>query len=102
MGYADGLLRAASPGGSGILDGIKVPILGRVSMDLTTFDVSLVPESSAVPGAFIEIIGAIHTVDDLAREAGTVGYEILTALGTRFHRRYLSAPLLSPASAQKS
>ncbi|TAL02540.1 MAG: alanine racemase [Rhodospirillaceae bacterium] len=99
MGYADGLLRAASPGGSGVLDGFKVPILGRVSMDLTTFDVSLVPESSAVPGAFIEVIGAAHTVDDLAREAGTVGYEILTALGARFHRRYLPAP---PPSARTS
>jgi len=91
MGYADGLLRAASPGGHGVLDGIKVPVIGRVSMDLTTFDISRVPESSAVPGAFIEVIGATHTVDDLAREAGTVGYEILTALGARFHRRYLPA-----------
>jgi len=91
MGYADGLLRAASPGGYGLLDGIKVPIMGRISMDLTTFDVSLVPESSAVPGAFIEVIGAVHTVDELAREAGTVGYEILTSLGARYHRRYLPA-----------
>jgi alanine racemase len=51
-----------------------------------------VPDSSAVPGALIEIIGTHHTVDDLAREAGTVGYEILTSLGQRFHRRYLPAP----------
>jgi len=93
MGYADGLLRATSPGGFGVLDGFKVPIMGRVSMDLTTFDVSQVPESSAIPGALIEIIGTQHTVDDLAREAKTVGYEILTALGTRFHRRYLPAPI---------
>jgi alanine racemase len=92
MGYADGLLRAASPGGVGVLDGFKVPIMGRISMDLTTFDVSQVPESSAVPGAFIEVIGMHHTVDDLAREAKTVGYEILTALGARYHRRYLPAP----------
>ena len=85
-------MRATSPGGYGVLDGTKVPIVGRVSMDLTTFDISHVPESSTVAGGFIEIIGTNHTVDDLAREAGTVGYEILTALGSRYHRKYLSAP----------
>jgi alanine racemase len=89
MGYADGLLRAASPAGHGLLDGQRVPILGRISMDMTTFDVSHIAESAAQPGAFIEVIGTSHTVDDLAREAGTVGYEILTALGQRYHRRYL-------------
>jgi alanine racemase len=92
IGYADGLLRSASPGGHGVLDGIRVPILGRISMDLCTFDVSQVPDSSAIPGAEVELVGLTHTIDDLAREAGTVGYEILTSLGTRFHRRYLPAP----------
>lgn len=91
MGYADGLLRGASPAGHGMLDGHKVPIMGRISMDLTTFDISAVSESGARPGGFIELIGTAHTVDDLARAAGTVGYEILTALGQRFHRRYLPA-----------
>jgi alanine racemase len=92
MGYADGLFRAASPGGHGLLDGQTVPILGRISMDLTIFDVSQVPDSAAQAGGFIELIGSHHTVDDLAREAGTVGYEVLAALGRRFHRRYLPAP----------
>ena len=91
MGYADGLLRAASPGGHGMLDGQRVLMVGRVSMDLCTFDVSNVADSGARAGGFIDLIGPGHTVDDLAREAGTVGYEILTALGGRFHRRYLSA-----------
>ncbi len=96
MGYADGLLRSAGAGGHGLLDGLRVPILGRVSMDLTTFDVSAVAESAAQPGQFIEVIGTTHTVDDLAREAGTVGYEILTSLGSRYHRRYLPAPAAKP------
>jgi alanine racemase len=91
MGYADGLLRSASPRGHGLLDGQRVPILGRISMDLTTFDVSAVPDSAAQPGASIELIGPSHTVDDLAQAAGTVGYEILTGLGQRFRRHYLPA-----------
>ena len=91
MGYADGLLRSAAIAGHGLLDGQRVPVIGRISMDLTTFDVSAVAESSARAGNFIELIGTTHTVDDLARESGTVGYEVLTALGQRFHRRYLPA-----------
>jgi alanine racemase len=91
MGYADGFLRSLGQRGHGILDGIKVPVVGRVSMDLITFDVSNVAESAAQAGGFIEILGATHPVDALAAEAGTSAYEILTALGDRFHRRYLPA-----------
>lgn len=97
MGYADGYLRALGAAGVGILDGIKVPVLGRVSMDLTTFDVSNVPDSAAVPGGFIDMISHVVTVDDVARAAGTIGYEILTSLGHRFHRRYLPAPVTAGA-----
>ena len=92
MGYADGLLRAWSQGGTGSVEDIAVPVAGRVSMDLTTFDVSNVPDSALMPGAFIDILGTRHTVDDVAREAGTIGYEVLTALGHRYTRRYLPAP----------
>ncbi|MCB2107741.1 MAG: alanine racemase [Rhodobacteraceae bacterium] len=91
MGYADGFLRTLSNVGTGYLDGIPVPVTGRVSMDLITFDVSNVPDSAAQPGGFIDILGANLTVDDVAAKAGTIGYEILTALGRRFHRRYLPA-----------
>jgi alanine racemase len=91
MGYADGYLRSLSNAGVGVLDGIKVPVLGRVSMDLITFDVSNVPESAAQPGAFIDVISHMVTVDDVAKAAGTIGYEILTSLGSRYHRRYLTA-----------
>jgi alanine racemase len=91
MGYADGFLRSLGQKGYGVLDGLKVPVVGRVSMDLITFDVSNVPESAARPGGFIEILGAGQTVDQLAAAAGTSSYEILTSLGDRFHRRYLPA-----------
>ncbi len=91
MGYADGLLRSWSASGHAFVDDLRVAVAGRVSMDLTTFDVSHVPDSSLGPGAMVDIIGSRHTIDDLAKESGTIGYEILTALGRRYHRRYLPA-----------
>jgi alanine racemase len=60
-------------------------------MDLITVDVTDVPESDVRPGDFVDLIGPLHTVDDLAREAGTIGYEVLTSLGPRYARRYLGA-----------
>ncbi len=88
VGYADGYLRALSNRGSGYIGEIRVPLVGRVSMDLITFDVSAVPESQARPGAMIDVIGPRNPVDQIATEAGTIGYEILTSLGARYHRVY--------------
>jgi alanine racemase len=88
VGYADGYLRSLSNSGIGFLGGIRVPLVGRVSMDLITFDVSDVPEQLAYPGALIDLIGPINPVDDVADAAGTIGYEILTSLGSRYHRIY--------------
>jgi alanine racemase len=90
IGYADGILRTLSNAGTAQLDGYPVRVAGMVSMDLLSFDISNVPESSARPGAMIELLSQDHTVDDLAQEAGTIGYEILTSLGQRYARRYLS------------
>lgn len=92
IGYADGLLRSFSNRGHGFIDGIKVPVAGRVSMDLTIFDVTAVPDSSLGPDAAIEIIGSSASVDDVAAEAGTIAYEVLTSLGPRYARTYLNAP----------
>jgi alanine racemase len=89
VGYADGYLRSLSNRGSGFIADVRVPVVGRISMDLTTFDVTDVPEADVRPGAFMELIGPRHGVDELAAEAGTIGYEILTALGQRFDRRYV-------------
>jgi alanine racemase len=92
VGYADGYLRSLSSRASGVLAGHRVKLVGRVSMDLITFDVTGVPERFARAGERIELIGTGHTVDDLAAEAGTIGYEILTALGPRYHRTYIPVP----------
>lgn len=94
VGYADGFHRALSNSGTAKLDGISVPVAGIVSMDLLTFDISNVPDSVAVPGAMIDLIANDHTVDDVACEAGTIGYEILTSLGQRYARRYLPAKVV--------
>lgn len=89
VGYADGLFRSLGNRGFGIIGGVKVPVVGRVSMDLTTFDVSAVPADAVHPGAMIELIGPDHDADQLAQEAGTIGYEVLTALGRRYLRDYV-------------
>jgi alanine racemase len=89
-GYADGLHRALSGAGSARFDGKPVPLVGRVSMDLATFDVTEHP--AALPGERLELIGPGHDADALALEAGTTGYEILTSLGRRYRRHYLSHP----------
>ena len=88
IGYADGWPRSLSHRGCGWLAGKRVPLLGRVSMDLATFDVSSVPPDALYPGNMIELIGEHYGVDDVAADAGTIGYEILTALGARHHRVY--------------
>jgi alanine racemase len=89
-GYADGLLRSLSNRGRALAGGTSVPILGRVSMDLITLDVTEADPATLEPGGFVELIGPTHTVDDLAAEAGTIGYEILTSLGRRYHRVWRS------------
>ncbi|MAM69054.1 MAG: alanine racemase [Rhodospirillaceae bacterium] len=88
VGYADGFLRSLGNSGHGYAAGIKVPVAGRISMDLTTFDVSDVPENRLLPGDHIDLICPEYSVDDIARDAGTIGYEILTSLGSRYTRVY--------------
>jgi alanine racemase len=92
VGFADGWLRSLSHRGCGYLAGTRAPLLGRVSMDLMTFDVSAVDPAAAQPGAMIELLGANYGVDDAAADAGTIGYEVLTALGARYHRIYRDPP----------
>ncbi|HEY3636591.1 MAG TPA: alanine racemase [Rhizomicrobium sp.] len=89
LGYADGLMCAIGNKLAGALDGIPIPVAGRVSMDLITLDVTDVP--SAALGDEIEFIGDTISLEDAAAAAGTVNYEILTGLGSRFPRRYVSA-----------
>jgi len=88
-GYADGYLRALSGRAVGQVAGRTVPLVGRVSMDLITFDVTDIPDLA--PGVMMELIGPGNTPDDVAARAGTIGYEILTSLGARYRRDYLTA-----------
>lgn len=94
-GYADGLLRALSGCGFGLLAGQRVPLVGRVSMDLISFDVSSVPEAEAQPGQSMTLIAGGQDrlgvgLEEVATAAGTISYEILTALGQRYARRYVN------------
>jgi alanine racemase len=88
LGYADGLMRTLSNRGHGVVNGIRCPIVGRVSMDLVTLDVSECPPALAQPGMQVEFIGPNQPVDELARAAGTLSYEVFTRLGPRIIRQY--------------
>jgi alanine racemase len=95
IGYADGFLRAASAsdareGAEAIVAGQRCPLAGRVSMDLIAVDVSDVPEARANRGDLVSLLDGEIGVDDLAARAGTIGYEVLTSLGRRYRRVYLS------------
>jgi alanine racemase len=92
IGYADGWRRALSGrapparlAGSDF-DAPPIPLVGRVSMDLTTYDVTDHPTLG--PGDWLELIGPRCTPDDVAEAAGTNAYEILTGFGPRIVRAY--------------
>jgi alanine racemase len=85
-GYADGYLRALSGRAVAMLRGRSVPIAGRVSMDLLTFDVTDVPEAAV--GDTLRLLGPELPPDALAEAAATNAYEILTSLGQRYARRH--------------
>ncbi len=89
LGYADGYPRAAGGRAFAKIAGQVVPLAGRVSMDLITLDVSALPQDAVRPGTLATLIGGLDGVDLLATAAGTIGYEVLTRLGSRFARRYI-------------
>jgi alanine racemase len=88
VGYADGWFRSSIDRGSAGIAGQRVPIVGRISMDLLTLDVTDIAPELARPGAFVDLIDEQHDVDAVAAAAGTIGYEVLTALGRRYQRVY--------------
>ena len=93
VGYADGFLRSASaargkPAAEVIVAGKRCPIAGRVSMDLLAVDVTDLAEGAARRGDLATLIGDGISVDELAAGMGTIGYEVLTNLGQRYHRVY--------------
>lgn len=90
LGYADGFLRAGSGRGYGVLAGVRAPILGRISMDLVTVDVTEAG-AAARPGALVEFLGPNVALEDAAAAAQTLNYEMLTGLSARCDRRYVGA-----------
>ncbi len=94
LGYADGFHRLAGssderPGARAVIDGHDAPLIGRVSMDLLSLDVTDVPEDKVRRGTLVELIGRTISVDEAAAHAGTIGYEVLTGLGRRYARRHI-------------
>lgn len=88
IGYADGLPVALSNKGKVFINSNPAPIVGRVSMDLTTIDVTHIPRDELFIGQQVEIMGPNCNIDKLASLSRTIPYEILTRLGNRFERIY--------------
>jgi alanine racemase len=88
LGYADGWLRSSSHRGTARIAGKPAPVIGRVSMDLLTLDVTGLDPRTVQPGDYADLLDAQYGVDDAAFAAGTIGYEVLTALGRRCLRLY--------------
>ncbi|MEL6299507.1 MAG: alanine racemase [Pseudomonadota bacterium] len=96
VGYADGVPRALGNAAGAqhpcvVIAGHACPLIGRVSMDLTTVDITEAPHGALTAGATADVIGPHLTIDDIADRTGTIGYEILTGLGARLPRVYVGA-----------
>ncbi len=93
-GYADGLFRSLSasyekPTGQFQFGEYALPILGKISMDMTVIDISTIPEGLLKEGDFVEIVGKHISLEQLAQWSGTISYEILTNISKRFYRNYI-------------
>ncbi|MBV8978281.1 MAG: alanine racemase [Alphaproteobacteria bacterium] len=88
LGYKDGLMRALTAKGFGAIGGVRVPVAGRVSMDLITLDVTDVPVEHLAPGVPVEFLGDTITLEEIAAACGTASYEILTSLSRRAARHF--------------
>jgi alanine racemase len=80
-GYADGYPRIAPEGTPVIVDGIRTKVVGRVSMDMLTVD--LTPCPTAGVGTRVELWGTHLPIDDVAQACGTIGYELMCAIAQR-------------------
>ena len=88
-GYADGYPRSLGNAGTCFVGEHRAAVVGRVSMDLTTIDVTGIPENLVRPGMLVDLIGPLNPLDEVATAAGTIGYELLTRLGRRARRVWL-------------
>ena len=90
VGYADGYPRSLGNRAMVSLAGMPAPVIGRVSMDSITVDVTDLEEARLANVTHAEILGDGYTLARMAGDAGTIGYEILTRLGHRPARRYIN------------
>lgn len=86
LGYADGWPRCLGSVGAAWHRSARLPIVGRVSMDSLTVDIGALAENDLAEGDFVELLGPSQSLADVARDAGTIAYEILTRLGARHAR----------------
>ena len=89
IGYADGYLRSLTNKGKVWIEDYEAQVVGRISMDLTTVDVTLIPDHLVRVGTLVDFIGPNQTIEQVALTAGTIDYELLTNLGARFYRDYI-------------
>ena len=80
-GYADGYPRHASDQTPIAVDGVRTHVVGRVSMDMLTVDLTNVPNAQV--GSEVELWGAQIAIDEVAQASGTIGYELMCALAAR-------------------
>ena len=90
FGYADGFNRMFSNNYHVLFKGKKIKLVGRVSMDLITVDLSNIKDDKNIYNADFEILGENYSINDTAKLIKTIPYEILTNLGKRYERRYIS------------
>jgi alanine racemase len=105
-GYGDGYFRAlGSAGGTGgrvWLKGHYAPVAGRISMDMTSIDITHMPVGLVQRGDLAELVGPHVSIDELGLKAGTIGYEMLTSLGARYARLYTQNGRITDGSALTS
>ncbi len=97
LGYADGYPRSANepartdgaPAPRVFLAGRSAPLIGRLSMDMSMVDVTQLPVDAVRPGTEVEFYGPNVPIDEVAQRAGTIAYELLTAIGTRVARIWI-------------
>ena len=88
IGYADGYMRSLGNSGIAYIDNYQVPVVGRISMDLTMVDVSSVPDHMISSKTMVDLIGPNNPIDQVAKQANTISYELLSGLGSRVNRQY--------------
>ena len=91
VGYADGYPRALGNRAKVVIAGHEAPVVGRVSMDSITIDVTDIPAQILEQQTMVTVLGESYPLARMAADAGTIGYEILTQLGKRPTRHFLTA-----------